>query len=394
MTIVTPILLGMIIFAPSYLSSISSDFEQEETKNIAIIEKESFFSNRLMNSDHLNFSQIPESEKEIIKNNFEESSYHAIVEIENEKTVNIFSDKQTSKIILKEIESKIYQILERQNYIDANIDIELLNTLSPQITFNNIIVTDDGKETISNYEVKSIISFIFGFLIYIFIFMYGSLVMRGVIEEKTNRIVEVIISSVKPFQLLIGKIIGVSLVGFTQFFLWIFLSLLVANIFETSFIEANQIGIFDNMNNLLIDINIFSLSLYFLFYFLGGYLLYSSFFACIGAAVDNESDTQQMVLPLTLPLILSLSMIEAIINNPDGILAFWMSIFPLSSPVVMMTRLPFGGVENWELILSISILIFTFLLSTWLSSRIYRIGILMYGKKATFKELLKWVRVK
>ena len=394
MTIVTPILLGMIIFAPSYLSSISSDFEQEETKNIAIIEKESFFSNRLMNSDHLNFSQIPESEKEIIKNNFEESSYHAIVEIENEKTVNIFSDKQTSKIILKEIESKIYQILERQNYIDANIDIELLNTLSPQITFNNIIVTEDGKETMSNYKVKSIISFIFGFLIYIFIFMYGSLVMRGVIEEKTNRIVEVIISSVKPFQLLIGKIIGVSLVGFTQFFLWIFLSLLVANIFETSFIEANQIGIFDNMNNLLIDINIFSLSLYFLFYFLGGYLLYSSFFACIGAAVDNESDTQQMVLPLTLPLILSLSMIEAIINNPDGILAFWMSIFPLSSPVVMMTRLPFGGVENWELILSISILIFTFLLSTWLSSRIYRIGILMYGKKATFKELLKWVRVK
>ncbi|MAO72184.1 MAG: hypothetical protein CMD02_06755 [Flavobacteriales bacterium] len=114
----------------------------------------------------------------------------------------------------------------------------------------------------------------------------------------------------------------------------------------------------------------------------------------MGAAVDNESDTQQMVLPLTLPLILSLSMIEAIINNPDGILAFWMSIFPLSSPVVMMTRLPFGGVENWELILSISILIFTFLLSTWLSSRIYRIGILMYGKKATFKELLKWVRVK
>ena len=189
-----------------------------------------------MNSDHLNFTQIPESEKEIIKNNFEESSYHVIVEIENEKTVNIFSDKQTSKIILKEIESKIYQILERQNYIDANIDIELLNTLSPQITFNNIIVTEDGKETMSNYEVKSIISFIFGFLIYIFIFMYRALVMRGVIEEKTNRIVEVIISSVKPFQLLIGKIIGVSLV-IHSIFLWIFLSLLVANIFETSFME-------------------------------------------------------------------------------------------------------------------------------------------------------------
>lgn len=394
MTIVTPILLGLLIFAPSFLSSISSDLDQEEIKNIAIIEKDSFFSNRLMNSDHLNFTQIPESEKEIIKKNFKESSYHAIVEIENKRTFNIISEKQTSKITLKEIESKIYKIVERQNYIDANIDIELLNTLSPQITFNNIILSEDGKETTSNYEVKSIISFVFGFLIYIFIFMYGSLVMRGVIEEKTNRIVEVIISSVKPFQLLLGKIIGVALVGFTQFVLWIFLSLLVANIAELSFLESNQRGIFEIINNLSLNINIFSLSLYFLFYFFGGYLLYSSFFACVGAAVDNESDTQQMILPLTIPLILSLSMIEAIINNPDGILAFWMSIFPLSSPIVMMSRLPFGGVETWELILSITILIITFLFSTWISSRIYRIGILMYGKKATYKELIKWIKYK
>ena len=205
MTIVTPILLGLLIFAPSYLSSISSDFDQEETKNIAIVEKDLFFSNRLMNSDHLNFTQIPESEKEIIKKNFKESSFHAIVEIENENTINIISEKQTSKITLKEIESKIYEILERQNYIDANIDLESLKKLSPQITFNKIILNEDGKETTSNYELKSILSFVFGFLIYIFIFMYGSLVMRGVIEEKTNRIVEVIVSSVKPFQLLLGK---------------------------------------------------------------------------------------------------------------------------------------------------------------------------------------------
>ena len=394
MTIVTPILLGLLIFAPSYLNSVSSNFDQEETKNIAIIEKDSFFSNRLINSDHLNFTQIPESEKEIIKNNFEESSFHAIVEIENKNTVNIISEKQTSRITLNEIESKIYQILERKNYKDANIDIELLNTLSPKIIFNNIIVNEDGKETISNYELKSILAFVFGFLIYIFIFMYGTLVMRGVIEEKTNRIIEVIISSVKPFQLLIGKIIGVALVGFTQFVLWIVLSFLVANIAKLSFLESNQTGIFETMNNLLFNINIFSLSLYFLFYFFGGYLLYSSFFACIGAAVDNESDTQQMILPITIPLILSLSMIQAIINNPDGILAFWMSIFPLSSPIVMMSRLPFGGVETWELILSITLLIFTFLFSTWLSSRIYRIGVLMYGKKATYKELIKWIKYK
>ena len=394
MTIVTPILLGLLIFTPSYLSSINSDFEQEKRKNIAIVEKKSFFSDRLINSDHLNFTQIPESEKEIIKDNFEESSFHAIVEIIDEKTINIISEKQISKVTLKEIESKIYLIQEKQNYKDANINIQLLNTLSPQITFNNIILTDNGGETTSNYEVKSVLSFVFGFLIYIFIFMYGSLVMRGVIEEKTNRIVEVIISSVKPFQLLLGKIIGVALVGFTQFVLWIVLSLLVANIAEMSFMQGNQTGIFETMNNLLQNIDILSIFLYFLFYFIGGYLLYSSFFACIGAAVDNESDTQQMILPLTIPLILSLSMIQSIINNPDGQLAIWMSIFPLSSPIVMMARLPFGGVESWELLLSFFILIITFLLTTWISSRIYRIGILMYGKKASFKELIKWIKFK
>lgn len=394
MTIVTPILLGLLLFAPSYLSSISSDFDQEETKNIAIVEKNNFFSDRIMDSDHLNFTQIPESEQEIIKSNFEESSFHAIVEIIDKNTINIISEKQISKVTLKEIENKIYQIQEKQNYQDANIDIKLLKTLSPQIIFNNIILNEEGGETKSNYEVKSVLSFVFGFLIYIFIFMYGSLVMRGVIEEKTNRIVEVIISSVKPFQLLLGKIIGVALVGFTQFILWIVLSLLVANIAELSFMNQNPSGIFENINSLLQNIDILALSFYFLFYFLGGYLLYSSFFACIGAAVDNESDTQQMILPVTIPLILSLSMIEAIINNPDGVLAFWMSIFPLSSPIIMMVRLPFGGVESWELLLSFFILILTFLFSTWISSRIYRIGILMYGKKASFKELIRWIKFK
>ena len=218
--------------------------------------------------------------------------------------------------------------------------------------------------------------------------------MRGVIEEKSNRIVEVIISSVKPFQLLIGKIIGVALVGFTQFILWIILSLFVANIAEMILMQDNQLGVLNNISLLTINIDTSLLLSNFIFYFVGGYLLYSSFFACIGAAVDNESDVQQMILPITIPLILSLSMMESIINNPDGVLAFWMSIFPLSSPIVMMARLPFGGVESWEVILSLLILILSFLLSTWISSRIYRIGILMYGKKASYKELIKWIRFK
>ena len=393
MTLVTPLLLGMLIFAPSYLNSISSDLDQE-IKNIAIIEENTFFSDKLMNSHLINFTQVPESEKEIIKNSFEKSSYHAIVEIENNQKINIISKKQINKITLNQIENQIYKIKENQNYLDANIDINLLNSLSPKLSFNYITLNDDGEETSSNYEVKSVISFIFGFLIYIFIFMYGSMVMRGVIEEKSNRIVEVIISSVKPFQLLIGKIIGVALVGFTQFILWIILSLFVANSAEVILMQDNQLGFWDNISLLSINIDISLLLSNFIFYFVGGYLLYSSFFACIGAAVDNESDVQQMILPITIPLILSLSMMESIMNNPDGVLAFWMSIFPLSSPIVMMARLPFGGVENWELILSLAILILSFLLSTWISSRIYRIGILMYGKKASYKELIKWIRFK
>lgn len=391
MTLVTPLLLGMLIFAPSYLNSISSDLDQE-IKNIAIIEENTFFSDKLMNSDLINFTQVPESEKELIKNSFEKSSYHAIVEIENNQKINIISKKQINKITLNQIENQIFKIKENQNYLDANIDINLLNSLSPKLSFNYITLNDDGEETSSNYEVKSLISFIFGFLIYIFIFMYGSMVMRGVIEEKSNRIVEVIISSVKPFQLLIGKIIGVALVGFTQFILWIILSLFVANIAEMILMHDNQLGFLDNISLLTINIDTSLLLSNFIFYFVGGYLLYSSFFACIGAAVDNESDVQQMILPITIPLILSLSMMESIINNPDGVLAFWMSIFPLSSPIVMMARLPFGGVENWELILSFVILTLSFLLSTWISSRIYRIGILMYGKKASYKELIKWIR--
>ena len=393
MTLVTPLLLGMLIFAPSYLNSISSDLDQE-IKNIAIIEENTFFSDKLMNSDLINFTQVPESEKELIKNSFEKSSYHAIVEIENNQKINILSKKQINKITLNQIENQIFKIKENQNYLDANIDINLLNSLSPKLSFNYITLNDDGEETSSNYEVKSVISFIFGFLIYIFIFMYGSMVMRGVIEEKSNRIVEVIISSVKPFQLLIGKIIGVALVGFTQFILWIILSLFVANSAEVILMQDNQLGFLDNISLLSINIDISLLLSNFIFYFVGGYLLYSSFFACIGAAVDNESDVQQMILPITIPLILSLSMMESIMNNPDGVLAFWMSIFPLSSPIVMMARLPFGGVESWELVLSLAILILSFLLSTWISSRIYRIGILMYGKKASYKELIKWIRFK
>tara|TARA_A100001037_G_C14913215_1_gene528198 strand:- start:18 stop:815 length:798 start_codon:yes stop_codon:yes gene_type:complete len=263
----------------------------------------------------------------------------------------------------------------------------------PKIKLNPIQLNDEGVEEDANSAARSVVGILFGFSIYLFIFMYGSMVMRGVIEEKTNRIVEIIISSIKPFQLLLGKIIGIALVGLTQFILWVSLTILISQIAYFTFLNSeNELlnTIFQSMQG----IEMFELIFYFMFYFLGGYLLYGSFFACIGSAVDNESDTHQMVLPITIPLILSIVMIEAIIRNPDGSLALWMSIFPLSSPIAMMIRLPFEGVEYWELLLSMSLLILSFLIATWLSSRIYRIGILMYGKKNSFKELIKWIKYK
>ena len=230
--------------------------------------------------------------------------------------------------------------------------------------------------------------------------MYGTMVMKGVIEEKTSRIVEVMISSLRPFQLMMGKIIGVALVGLTQFLLWIIFTVALSALAELVLLNdtflatssaENQSIIITQIKSFTSGINLIQIFLSFLFYFIAGYLMYSSLFAAVGSAVDAEADTQQFILPVTLPLILSFILIQPIMDNPEGSLAFWLSIIPFTSPVIMMVRLPFG-VENWEIILSMTILVSTFIITTWLAGKIYRIGILMYGKKANIRELLKWIR--
>ena len=394
MTLLTPLLMGLLIIGPSYLSSISQNMEMGDIKHIAFFETNDLFSSEIKNSKTLNFSKIPEEEIKNIKENISEGPYFAFLDLSNyDSMINIFSSQQINFEIINEIESKIYSIIEKQHYQDNDINIEKIKNTLPKIKLNPIQLNDEGVEEDANSAARSVVGILFGFSIYLFIFMYGSMVMRGVIEEKTNRIVEIIISSIKPFQLLLGKIIGIALVGLTQFILWVSLTILISQIAYFTFLNSeNELlnTIFQSMQG----IEMFELIFYFIFYFLGGYVLYGSFFACIGSAVDNESDTHQMVLPITIPLILSIVMIEAIISNPDGSLALWMSIFPLSSPIAMMIRLPFEGVEYWELLLSMSLLILSFLIATWLSSRIYRIGILMYGKKNSFKELIKWIKYK
>jgi ABC-2 type transport system permease protein len=248
-------------------------------------------------------------------------------------------------------------------------------------------------------------------LIYIFIFLYGVQIMQGVIEEKTNRIVEVIVSSVKPFQLMMGKILGIAMVGLTQFAIWIILSLVLGGAVAgtvMSKIKAPQVqeqalkdaGIpaTDNLAaNILHDLASFDyayLVAVFLFYFIGGYLFYGALFAAVGSAIDNETDKQQFMVPITLPLIFALILAQsAVISNPHGPVAFWLSMIPLTSPIVMMVRVPFQ-VPGWQLAVSMLSMIGGFLFTVWLAARIYRIGILMYGKKASYKELAKWLFIK
>ena len=277
-----------------------------------------------------------------------------------------------------------------------------------------MVVSEKGDAKESSSEIASIIGLVPGIIIYFFIFMYASQVLKGVIEEKTNRIIEVLVSSVKPFQFLLGKIIGVAAVGLLQFLIWIVICLLVIIIVQIVFmpnidIEAlknatdlgimaqdstfnpQQLAVIQSLVKTIDPSFILKFIGAFLFYFMGGYLLYASLFAAIGAAVDNETDSQQFMTPLSIILVVAFYIGIAAMKNPDSSIAFWGSLIPFTSPVVMLVRIPFG-VPTWEIITSMLLLVAAFLFFTWLSGKIYRIGILMYGKKVTWKELYKWLK--
>ena len=392
MTILGPILMAALLIVPIYLAD-----ENQENRIIALNEDANY---NLEDSEFIHFTTIPTSEAELLKTDFNESPFYALLYIEGEN-FTLYSNQQISLSVSKSIERQLEQLIEHEKLKLLGIDLQILEDASTEINITTKIISEDGNTSNSQAEASMGIGFISGILIYMFIFMYGTMVMRGVIEEKTSRIVEVIISSVKPFQLMMGKILGVALVGLTQFVLWIILTIIISTVAELAFLDANVMAtemnssdksvILAQVAELTGGINLLQIFLAFIFYFLAGYLMYSALFAAIGSAVDAEADTQQFVLPITIPLILSFVLITPIMENPDGTLAFWMSMIPFTSPVIMMVRLPFG-VANWELALSIGILITSFIATTWLAGRIYRTGILMYGKKATYKEIWKWLK--
>ena len=396
MTLLGPLLMLLVMFLPIYLTN-----QTQTERTVAISEQDFELFNKLENTDYVKFVVIPVSIFSDLKLNFDDELYYALLE-KKENEIILSSNKQVSLSVSNEIKSQLEQKIEQKKLIELGIDMRLLKQAKTTVAVSNQIISEDGRGQKSKTELSMAIGFISGLLIYIFIFMYGTMVMRSIIEEKTNRIVEVIISSVKPFKLMMGKIIGVSLIGLTQFILWICLTSILFFIVQAYFgniaeIESSQEI---EMQSIMLEglmylnnINLVEILLAFLFYFLGGYLMYGSLFAAVGSAVDAEADSQQFILPVTIPLILSFILIQPIMENPDSSLAFWMSIIPLTSPIVMMVRIPFG-VADWELLLSILVLVGSFILSTKLAAKIYRTGILMYGKKINYKELLKWLRYK
>jgi ABC-2 type transport system permease protein len=332
----------------------------------------------------------------------------------------MYSTGPIDQDIQRYVSRQISYEIEQQRMESYNIPRlkEIMEDIRTNIPVKSLTWTDAGDEKETITEVYMAIAYLSSFLIYMFIFMYGSMVIRGVIEEKTNRIVEVIISSVKPVELMLGKIVGVALVALLQFFLWILLTAIIlfvvmALVGSGAIADmagsapqmqgglAGTIASFDTGNGVLtgiastlsqIDFGKFLLS--FCLYFIGGYLMYASMFAAVGSVSDAETDTQQFQLPITIPLILGLFIMMHTFQYPDSSLSVWASIIPFTSPMVMLARLPFGGVPLWQLLVSLGLLFLTFLAVVHFSAKIYRVGILMYGKKVTWKELWKWMRYK
>ncbi len=422
MSILGPFIFAAFMVIPAWMAT----NEEQEVKRIAIVDSSSLFMNVIPETKYLKFDYLFDTRLSDIKDNFSEAGYYGVLYISHivasePNSVILFSDKQPSLATRMHISGAIEEYIRNQKLKAYNIeDLDtILKSVKTKINIRTIKITKDGTEKESNTGLVMIIGYAGGFLIYMFIFFFGAQLMRGVIEEKVTRIIEIMISSVKPIQLMMGKIIGIAMVGLSQFLIWVISTfLLVALASAIFFPELNMsptqrvvsqdimstvpvqtqpevssqemteiMSVFSNLKNIDFGVMLGS----FLFYFLGGYLLYAAMFASIGAAVDNETDTQQFMLPVTIPLILSLFVLINAINNPDSSLAFWFSIIPFTSPVVMMARIPFG-VPIWEVLLSMTLLIITFLGMTWIAAKIYRTGILMYGKKVNYREIWKWIR--
>lgn len=414
MTFLSPLLFVAIAGFIGYLSSMKA-----ETKKIAIHDETGLFANDFVKQNkkeaafkYLNLSEI---DTKALKDSITNENFDGLIIIPKtnnlkdlESKIEFISNNSPSISFIEKTQDVIAEKITKINLETSKLDT--LAIQKAQSSVNLHLIKASGEESLKGLnEIKIGIGGAFGYLIMMFIIIYGNMVMRSVIEEKTNRIIEIIISSVKPFQLMIGKIIGTSLAGLLQFMIWavIGLSLMFAasaffgvNVGPTARIspelmqsaQSEMSGSAQMYISELWNLPIASIIIGFVIYFIGGYFLYSSFYAAIGAAVDNQTDSQQFLLPILMPLILSVYIgFFTVVNDPHGTIAVLFSMIPLTSPIVMLMRLPFG-VPWWQIAISVSLLFATFFLVVWFAAKIYRIGILMYGKKPTWKELYRWLK--
>ncbi|MDA7836396.1 ABC transporter permease [Salibacteraceae bacterium] len=417
-------LLGPLIMAGVLTFAMWTSIEESDDQKILVIDDNYPFFEKLDGSDKLSYSimdiSLPKGEALL-----EVSDYTALLylpeNILQSKSGQLIFKKQPSIKVQRQIEETVQQYLEISKLKEFDITEGDYNRLKAPFNLLTFQFKGAGAEAEETNMLPAIVGLVFGILIYFFIFMYSVQVMRGVIEEKTNRIIEVMISSVKPFQLMMGKIIGVGAVGLTQFALWILLTLVLAlggqflvlgdkydaaqvktpmtdmvqqQVDQEQSLNLTRLSQKDNLFNKIRRINFPVMIAVFIFYFLGGYLLYSALMAAVGSAVDNDTDTQQFIFPITFPLLLAYILSFNVFENPSSDMAIWLSIIPLTSPVIMMIRVAIGieSADMWQVYLSMALLVGSFIGAVWMSGKIYRVGILMYGKKPSLKEIFKWLK--
>lgn len=424
MSVLGPVFFAALMIVPAWLAQV----EETDVKKIAIIDSSHIFRNVIPETEYLKFDYLENTSLNSLKEDFSHLGYFGILYISHivaydPNSVILYSEKQPNLATKMHISKHIEEYIRDQKlktYEIENLD-KILTSVKTQINVRTIKLSPEGEEKESNTGIMMALGYVSGFLMYMFLMFLGTQVMRGVMEEKTSRIVEIIISSVKPFQLMMGKIIGIAFVGLTQLCIWIISTFILVTIAQTtlfpefSLSPTEQVVSNDIMTaspvedqpqetsqemeelksalSTLKNIDFVVVIGSFLFFFLGGYLLYASLFAAIGSAVDAETETQQFIFPILIPLILALIVLVNAINNPGSPVSYWFSIIPFTSPIVMMARIPFG-VPYHEVFLSAALLILFFLATTWMAGKIYRTGILMYGKKITYRELWKWLRYK
>ena len=421
-TFLVPILFAAMCILPALIMV----GMKEESKSVAVIDESSIILPKLVDSEAVRFADLSSTPLDSVKNSLEALGYDAVLRISplDEKTkslsAEVYSVKPLGMELTENLNSRINSGIQDYRIASYGIDglEQIMQDVKSDVRITSYTIGEDGKESVSESGVYMMVSMVLGIIIYMFIAMFGGMVMSSVIEEKSSRVVEVLVSSVKATELMFGKIIGIALVALTQFLLWIILTFAIVSVAGAiagpelmggadpvelatqmggeqaaealSSAQSSDLGVIVSS---LANMPIGKILICFVVFFVLGYMLYASLFAAVGSAVENEGDSNQLQMPLTIPILLGFFIAIYAFKAPDSPLVFWGSMIPFTSPIVMLARLPFG-VPGWELILSIVLLALTFVLCAWFSAKIYRVGILMFGKKATWKDLWKWFRQK